>query len=364
MATESADTYETTSLTAAVIGCGAARPGSGKAGGFAIGHTHAIMYGSNPRTRLIASADVNEENLRAFNEKFNVPHGYSDYREMLERHRPDIVSIATYVGLHRQMIEDAARAGAKAIFCEKPFVCSPVELRAVRDVVRETGVKLSIAFVRRYRPAFIRARELYSSGAIGQSVLCAAGIQDWDLSEWGSHWFDMFRFFHRDALVKWVLCQARVRGGRMYGHAMEDHAAAYFEFEGGGKGLVDGGVGINGAVMSLIGSEGTIRIYDEARLVIDDARGRHVEDYSLPDGNPWHALWNDNLSAILKWMDGGEEPQIGFTHTAPSVELNLAAYTSAVRGDQVDFPLDDAFWSIGEFPVEELARRAAARQRE
>ncbi len=44
------------------------------------------------------------------------------------------------------------------------------------------------------------------------------------------------------------------RGGtRAFGHAKEDHAMAYFEFEGGAKGLVDGGRPIDGRTYTLLG---------------------------------------------------------------------------------------------------------------
>ena len=345
--------------TAAVIGCGAPQGSSVKGVGCSIGNTHGQMYVEHPRTTLIAAADIKPENLAAFRTRFDVPHGHADYRVILSEYRPDIVSIATHVGLHRRMIEDAARAGMKGIFCEKPFVASPAELRAVYDAVRETGVKLVIAHVRRYRPAFMAARDLYQSGAIGQPVMCLAGIQDWDLSEWGSHWLDMFRFFHNDRPLKWVMGQARVRGQRIYGHATEEHAVAYFEFEGGGRGVVDGGVKLNGdAQMTLVGTDGSIRVYDENRLVIDSPNGRETKDFTEPTRNNWHSLWLDNLQGLVDWLDGGAEPPIGLTYTGPSAELNLAAYVSALRGDRVDFPLDESFWSIDEWPLETIARRA------
>ena len=41
---------------------------------------------------------------------------------------------------------------------------------------QRSGVKIAVAFVRRYRPAFIRARDLFMKGSIGKPVLCLAGI--------------------------------------------------------------------------------------------------------------------------------------------------------------------------------------------
>lgn len=339
---------------AAIIGVGAAVNSGSKGGGHQIAYTHAATYQGNPRVKLEAGADINAENLKAFLHKFGVSRGFADYQAMLKETRPDLVSICTYVGLHRQMIEAAAHAGVKGIICEKPFVASPAELNQVRQVARETGIKIVIAHIRRYLPAFCRAKELYQSGAIGEPLMCIAGIAGWDLSEWGSHWLDMFRFFHNDRPVRWVFGQARVRSLRGYGHAMEDHAVAYFEFDGGGKGILDGGMAMNGPwTMTLVGTQGAIRIEREDTLIMDTASGRKIEH--LPGA--WGHIWQQMLSDLLTWIEGGPAPMTGLPTAADSAELNLAAYLSAVRGDRVDLPLVGADLQMNEWPVEVLARR-------
>ena len=139
---------------AAVIGVGKAGGGGPKGGGHAIGYTHAEMFQSDARVELVAGADINTDNLTAFQAKFAVPGGFDSYRAMLADVKPDLVSIGTYVGLHAEMIEVAARAGVRGILCEKPFVASVPQLRRIERIVRETGVKLIVAHMRRYRPAF------------------------------------------------------------------------------------------------------------------------------------------------------------------------------------------------------------------
>ena len=344
--------------TAAVIGVGKAGGGGPKGGGHAIGYTHAQMLQADRRVRLIAAADPNPDNLHAFTNRFNVPHGFASAREMFRKLKPDIATIGTYVGLHRELIEQAARAGVKGIVCEKPFLTSIPECHAVEKIARKTGVKIVVAHIRRYRPAFVRARKLFNDGTIGKPMLCMAGIAGWDLSEWGSHWLDMFRFLNKDRAINWVMGQARVRGFRGYGHAMEEHAVAYFEFDNGVRGLLDGGHGIpHSGAMTLVGSEGTIRIEDETTLVIHNRSGARTEGYPhARKGSTWLGLWSDMLSDLIKWMRSGREPSLGLTNMLKTSELNLAAYISACRGDRVDLPLID---KTNEWPLEELARRCA-----
>ncbi len=344
--------------TAAVIGVGKASGGGGeRIQGFAIGHVHGEAFKRNPRVDLVAGADINDHNLKFFCEKFQAPQRFNDYRRMLDELKPDVVSIGTYVGLHAEMIEASAEAGVKGIVCEKPFVNSPADLRRVREVLERTGVKLVGGHMRRYLGAFQRARELYSGGTVGNPVMCMAGIPNWDLSEWGSHWLDMFRFLHEDRPVRWVFGQGRVREHRGFGQAMEDHAVAYFEFEGGGKGVVDGGARVGECTMTLVGSEGTIRVYGEGKLVVDTAEGRKVEEIPGDHQSAWDAV----VHGLLDWIEGGEEPTVGLTQIAASAELNLAAYLSMVRGDRVDLPLDEEAFEMDEWPVDILARRYTAR---
>lgn len=346
--------------TAAVIGAGKARDeGFVKGGGHRIGYTHGETYRRSSRTRLVAIADVNAENLHAYREAFDIDQGLADYRDMLATIQPDIVSICTYVGLHRQMIVDACYAGVKGIICEKPFVAAPADLAAVAEAAARTGAKIVVPYIRRYFPAFARAKELFAGGAVGEPLMCIAGLPGWDLSEWGSHWLDMFRFFHNDQPVLWVFGQARVRDQRGYGHAMEDHAVAYFAFSNGGKAILDGGMAMNGEwTMTLVGASGTIRICREDEIMVEDAGGHRVESFVSDPGSSYPAIWNCLLSDLVTWLDGGSEPMLGLTNVLKSSELNLAAYMSALRGDRVDLPLVD---DLAEWPVEVLARRSATK---
>ncbi|MBI4559213.1 MAG: Gfo/Idh/MocA family oxidoreductase [Candidatus Hydrogenedentes bacterium] len=341
--------------SAAVIGVGRAGTGSSaKGGGHRIGYTHAVMFQRNPRTKLDAAADVNSENLEAFQAKFDVPSGFRNYKHMLREVRPDIVTIGTYVGLHCEMIEAAARAGVKGILCEKPFLASPKECDRVRGIAQKTGVKIAVPHIRRYFPAFARAKKLYLDGTVGEPVMCIAGIEGWDLSEWGSHWLDMFRFFHDDRAIKWVFGQVKTGNFHGYGHAMEEHAIAYFEFEGGGKGFLDGGRGMNGSnTMTLVGSDGTIRILREDTLIIDNAAGRRTESFAGETRSEFIYTWDCLLNDLIAWIEGGPEPMLGLTNMLKTSELNLAAYLSAIRGDRVDLPLKD---KLDEWPVEVLVR--------
>lgn len=339
---------------AAVIGVGKPNQPFMKGGGHAIGHTHAEMFKRSARVELVAGGDINAENLKFYQETFGVPQGFLDYREMLDVAKPDIVSIGTYVGLHRQILEDCARAGVKGVLCEKPFLNSPADVEPVREAVAGSGMKVCVAHIRRYLPVMERTRQLVRDGVIGQVISYMTGVEGWDLSEMASHWFDLIRMFHGDAPVKWVFGQARVRDQRGYGHAMEDHAVAYFEFADGARAIVDGGRGLpNGINFVIAGTAGTIRVMGEHAVVIDTIAGQRTE---APQAD-WHGLWDRTLAGLVSWMEGGAAPEVAMDNALKTLEVNHAAYISALRGDRVDLPLDAAALAINEYPVELLARR-------
>ena len=341
---------------AAVIGVGrAGDEPADRAGGFKIGYHHATQYRAHPEVDLVAGADIDEHNLSAWRDEFDVPEGYADHREMLAALVPDVVSICTYVGLHARMIEDCARAGVRGIFCEKPFLAAPTERELVRRLVADTGVKIVVGHIRRYQPIFRRMRDLVRDGAIGRPLLFSAGIPGWDLSEWGTHWLDMFRFFNDDAPVEWVMGQARVRDARAYGHATEEHAIAYFSFANGCKALIDGGSELaQPFTMILTGESGEIRLLGNTLRILD-ADGMREEAFA-GGGDVWTDMWRATVDDLVAWIGGAGEPTVGATNALQTSELNLAAYLSALERDRIDLPLEDL--SLAEWPLEQLATDA------
>lgn len=344
---------------AAIIGVGEPQPSNRKGGGHQIGYTHARMYGDNAATRLVAAADINPDNLNCFLDARPGVQAYHDYRTMLRAARPDIVSICTYVGLHGEMIEACVEAGARAIVCEKPFVNSPQELIAIETLLRNEETKLVVTHIRRNYPAFREAARLFQSGAVGEPILTCTGLEGWDLSEMGSHHFDLTRMFYGDGEVEYVMGQARVTEAQGYGHAMEDHAVAYIGFRTGGRGVIDGGRAMHNRGFSLVGQDGVIHILDEHIVDVVEKSGTHRLDYSDGKQYTWKNAWSQLLRDLLEWMAGGPAPASGLPNAARSAELNLAAYVSMIRGDRVDLPLVD---SLQEWPVDLLARRARERQ--
>ena len=103
------------------------------------GHGHARGYAGNPRTEVVAAADPDASNLAIFLERFPVP-GYADYHEMLAQEEIDIAAPILPVSPNPKVVIDCARAGVRAIYCEKPMAASLAESDAMVEVCASRGI--------------------------------------------------------------------------------------------------------------------------------------------------------------------------------------------------------------------------------
>ena len=64
------------------------------------GQQHILAYKSHPLVELIAASDVDEAKLKRVCGEYNVPKGYTDYRDMIDKEELDLVSVVTPDFLH------------------------------------------------------------------------------------------------------------------------------------------------------------------------------------------------------------------------------------------------------------------------
>jgi predicted dehydrogenase len=191
-----------------------------------IGHTGRGNYGHGldvvwlalPEVELVAVADADSKGLAAALKRLNLAKGYADYRVMLTETKPDIVAIAPrFVDEHRDMALAAITAGARGIYCEKPFCRSPAEADEIVAACEKNNVKFAVAHRNRYHPAIAAVDKLLKEGAIGKLLeMRARGKEDQrggglDLWVLGAHLFNLMNYFGGQPLA----CTATVlQGGK------------------------------------------------------------------------------------------------------------------------------------------------------
>ena len=139
---------------------------------------HAAGFAESDRAELTAVSDVDPEKAKNIQERYGAKRRYLDYREMIQKEKPDIVSIATRPGPHAEMTVFAAENGVKGIYCEKPLCCSMEEADAMREAVERNGVKFNYGVNRRYTPLFRKMRAMIDDGTVGnvQAVVAFCGV--------------------------------------------------------------------------------------------------------------------------------------------------------------------------------------------
>ena len=114
---------------------------------------------------LCAAVDTNAERLAELKENHGVT-GYSDYREMLEKEKPELVVIVTPTVFHEEQAIAALKAGADVIL-DKPMATSYEETLNIQKAVEETGKKLVVYQSARYNVRAFAARSILSRGILG-----------------------------------------------------------------------------------------------------------------------------------------------------------------------------------------------------
>ena len=312
-----------------VIGCG----GRGK--------SHAHGYDFCEKTAITAYADPVDDARTSFAEEFNAGNAYTDYRKMLERETLDIVSVCTWTGMHREMVEAAATEGVKAIHAEKPMATTWGDAKAIMRSCEDNGVTITFCHQRRFDPAFIKAKQIANSGAIGEVYRYEGTCPN--LFDWGTHWFDMFFYYNNDEPAEWVIGQIDGEGTRkVFDAPCEGSGLSWIRYANGREGLLaTGGVGMGDNMNRIIGANGLI----EVRPGSDDGRLRVFAngEWVLPDLTNIAIHDDATIASIINLVDSleaGREPELSGRKALQATELIFATYESSRRRGMVLLPLD------------------------
>ncbi len=102
------------------------------------------------------------------------PEKFSNYREMFDAVKPDIVSIAGPMERHAEMCVEALNRKIN-VFCEKPIALTLEELDMIKKAYSENGFPHLVSMQGlRYEPAFLAAWNTVQNGGIGKVKLITA----------------------------------------------------------------------------------------------------------------------------------------------------------------------------------------------
>ena len=177
-----------------------------------IGHTGRGDYGHGidsvwhgvEAVDVVAVADPDQAGREAARTRLGAERAYEDYRLMLEREKPDLVSICPrWMDQRMPMVTAAAEAGCH-IYCEKAFAATLEEADRMVEAVRRNGVKLQLAHQMRRSPYALAVKRLLEAEELGDiQEVRTRGKEDLraggeDMMVLGSHLFDVMRMMLGD----------------------------------------------------------------------------------------------------------------------------------------------------------------------
>jgi len=134
--------------------------------------------------RIVAVADAMAATAKAAADKFDVPHQFTDYRDMLALDEVDAVSVCTPNFLHKQPTIDALNAG-KHVLVEKPLAMNAQEGREMVAAAKKSGKKFQVGFMTRFSGQAQALKRFIDAGDMGEIYYARAqalrrrGIPGW-----------------------------------------------------------------------------------------------------------------------------------------------------------------------------------------
>lgn len=299
-------------IKAAVIGVGA------------MGRNHARVYSELEGVEFVAVADVNEQLVGDLADKYRVT-AYTSYQELLEKERPDVVSVVVPTALHEQVGADGLLAGAHVLI-EKPIASTVEAGKRLIALADEHGRKLMVGHIVRFNPAIQALRDKLQAGEAGRifQIFCRrvgpfpARIRDVGvIVDLAPHDIDVMRYLTGQE-PQTVYAQI----ARQVHTEHEDLVFGILQFPNGMTGALE----INWLTPTkvreilVLGERGMFRVDDLTQDLYFFANAD-------TDGELWHAL------GTIKGVSEGEMVRYPLKRYEP-LRAELEAFVEAIAGDK------------------------------
>ncbi|MFQ5879691.1 MAG: Gfo/Idh/MocA family oxidoreductase, partial [Dehalococcoidia bacterium] len=331
--------------------------GAGRAG---------MMHAENfrrrvPYARLEAVVDVEPEHARQAAEELDLEDAsYTSLEQALESADIDAVVITTPSFTHAELAVMATQAG-KHIFCEKPMALTLEDCDRMIEAAQTAGVILQMAFMRRFDPPFVAAKQQIDEGLIGRPLIvhsltrgpglpppwaCDLRTSNGMLAEVNSHDFDTIRWLAGGNYTN-VFAQASTLKApdlkKQY-PGFYDTAVVILRLDNGALGMLDGVCPVDygyDARAEVVGSEGVLFIGElrEAATTRVTREDGMVERHFLSWRTRFAQAYVNEATHFVDCIRNQEEPAITGFDGRCAVEGVLAANQSIRTGQPVALPL-------------------------
>ena len=331
------------------------------------GHDWDLSWNRFPNVEVVAVADPDDVGRGRAMERSRARTGYADYRQMLAKEKPDIVTICPrWLDRRVPMATAAADAGAH-ILMEKPFAATLEEGDRIVAAAARNRIRIQVGHTARPMPVTQKVRAMLRQGEFGTLMeIRARGKEDRraggeDLMVLGTHCFDLMRYFAGDP--QWVSAavsekshdvthQMARTASESVGPVAGDDVQAMFSFQGGVTGYF-----ASKASDVTDGRRFGVTLYGSKALVfvpLSDVPGAPpylLRRTSWVDGDwerveypPGTVLRREDTNAmmaadLMEAIEAGREPVCSARDGLWTIEMLAGIYQSHFTGARVTFPL-------------------------
>lgn len=132
-----------------------------------IAHAFATEFPQQDNCELYAVGAINQDLADAYAEKFDVPHAYGSYEELIADEDVDIIYIATPTSVHHKYIKACLEA-SKHVLCEKTITMNAKQLEECMVIAKQKGVILAEGLTSVFEPVMYAMKEKIQSGIYGK----------------------------------------------------------------------------------------------------------------------------------------------------------------------------------------------------
>ena len=325
-------------------------------------------FQAHPRTQVIAVSSGRAERAEKTAKDFGISGHYTNFEEMLDKEKPDLVSIATPPDLHCPMTLAALRRGIH-VLCEKPFAMNLDEARRMKEAADTANVVAMVDYEFRFLPGRAYAAELIRQNYVGQIRMADFVVHmgsranskdvDWDwwsdetrgggvLGALGSHAIDTLWYLMGPP--RRVFCDlvtfVKERSGKPV--TSDDGYTLLIEFESGARAAIQMTIaaGVNDARFAVHGAEGQLLIPNTFATELQGGRraDRQIGPIEIPeqyrlrnDTVPLCAAFAALLNRMVQAIDNRlPSPAPNFVDAVNSQAVIDAAHLSARQGTWVE----------------------------
>ncbi len=334
---------------------------------------HLKSYQKLENTEVVAACDINFERVEKFCKTHNIPEAFDNHKEMLEKIKPDAVSVCTWNNSHAEITMDALESGAD-VLCEKPLAMNANEAAEMLKTARKTGRLLMVGFVRRFAQGTEIIKDFIDSGKLGDIYYAKTGCirrsgnpSGWfadksksgggPLIDLGVHMIDLCRYLMgkpETAGVYGVTFEklgprSDVKMLKRYRAAdagsicdVEDFASALIKFKNGNALSVEVSFTLHTAnerlYCEIFGDKAGAEVIPEIRIAgTEDGYNTDMTPVFTKESNEFEEMFGREIKHFIACVTGNEECISTVEDGVELMKILDAIYESAATGKEVRF---------------------------